>query len=97
MALFYNKPVVIDDLVFYVDAGNKRSFNEDDLAYDGAAVNAQTAFVSAGTSSFVVPVGVTSISAVAVGAGGGGNYTICLLYTSPSPRDVEESRMPSSA
>ena len=23
-------------------------------------------------------------------------YT-CLLYTSPSPRDVEESRMPSSA
>ena len=28
----------------------------------------------------------------------GVNYTIsCLLYTSPSPRDVEESRMPSSA
>ena len=26
-----------------------------------------------------------------------GNLTICLLYTSPSPRDVEESRMPSSA
>ena len=24
-------------------------------------------------------------------------YTLCLLYTSPSPRDVEESRMPSSA
>ena len=23
--------------------------------------------------------------------------TICLLYTSPSPRDVEETRMPSSA
>ena len=28
------------------------------------------------------------------GDGEGGN---CLLYTSPSPRDVEESRMPSSA
>ena len=27
----------------------------------------------------------------------GGEYRICLLYTSPSPRDVEESRMPSSA
>ena len=26
-----------------------------------------------------------------------GNTVICLLYTSPSPRDVEESRMPSSA
>ena len=25
------------------------------------------------------------------------NPTTCLLYTSPSPRDVEESRMPSSA
>ena len=25
------------------------------------------------------------------------HYFICLLYTSPSPRDVEESRMPSSA
>ena len=25
------------------------------------------------------------------------NTDICLLYTSPSPRDVEESRMPSSA
>ena len=24
-------------------------------------------------------------------------YGLCLLYTSPSPRDVEESRMPSSA
>ena len=26
-----------------------------------------------------------------------GVYVCCLLYTSPSPRDVEESRMPSSA
>ena len=25
------------------------------------------------------------------------SFNICLLYTSPSPRDVEESRMPSSA
>ena len=26
-----------------------------------------------------------------------GRMVVCLLYTSPSPRDVEESRMPSSA
>ena len=26
-----------------------------------------------------------------------GEFVLCLLYTSPSPRDVEESRMPSSA
>ena len=25
------------------------------------------------------------------------HMSFCLLYTSPSPRDVEESRMPSSA
>ena len=29
--------------------------------------------------------------------GTNGKYSTCLLYTSPSPRDVEESRMPSSA
>ena len=28
---------------------------------------------------------------------GDGSDGTCLLYTSPSPRDVEESRMPSSA
>ena len=26
-----------------------------------------------------------------------GQYTACLLYTSPSPRDRQKSRMPSSA
>ena len=34
---------------------------------------------------------------VAMGSGAGPNRGGCLLYTSPSPRDVEESRMPSSA
>ena len=29
--------------------------------------------------------------------GGDERLAFCLLYTSPSPRDVEESRMPSSA
>ena len=29
--------------------------------------------------------------------GAGEHLSVCLLYTSPSPRDVEESRMPSSA
>ena len=31
------------------------------------------------------------------GKGGGGRADICLLYTSPSPRDQRGSRMPSSA
>ena len=38
----------------------------------------------------------------AIGVGGGGSNAInhmysCLLYTSPSPRDMRRSRMPSSA
>ena len=32
-----------------------------------------------------------------VGESGSGKSTICLLYTSPSPRDRQKSRMPSSA
>ena len=32
-----------------------------------------------------------------IGFTGNENIQSCLLYTSPSPRDVEESRMPSSA
>ena len=35
--------------------------------------------------------------AIVAGGKGGASDKICLLYTSPSPRDVEESRMPSSA
>ena len=36
--------------------------------------------------------------AIIVWSGGGADWAeACLLYTSPSPRDVEESRMPSSA
>ena len=41
--------------------------------------------------SFAVSLAVYNMLADAIGD------TDCLLYTSPSPRDVEESRMPSSA
>ena len=38
------------------------------------------------------------VSEVALGASAmGGLFYICLLYTSPSPRDRTRSRMPSSA
>ena len=39
----------------------------------------------------------TSIAVALVAVGIGIVIGTCLLYTSPSPRDVEESRMPSSA
>ena len=37
------------------------------------------------------------LEVIVAGAGGAAHLPGCLLYTSPSPRDVEESRMPSSA
>ena len=41
----------------------------------------------------------TAAGATAAGTGGaaGGGHSFCLLYTSPSPRDLSTSRMPSSA
>ena len=47
-----------------------------------------TAVIAAG---FVASAGMAFAETIKVG------YITCLLYTSPSPRDVEESRMPSSA
>ena len=45
--------------------------------------------------------GIPALQAQAIGAGafGGGREGVqfCLLYTSPSPRDRQKSRMPSSA
>ena len=40
-----------------------------------------------------------AVAEIIAGQAGHVNYDVipCLLYTSPSPRDVEESRMPSSA
>ena len=50
---------------------------------------------------FIVPVIILSICnismAIAETPEEKGLRLACLLYTSPSPRDVEESRMPSSA
>ena len=41
---------------------------------------------------------IEEIIGVGIGAPNGNHFTgICLLYTSPSPRDRQKSRMPSSA
>ena len=44
-------------------------------------------------SQQMIDYGSNIVAGVTPGKGG----SFCLLYTSPSPRDVEESRMPSSA
>ena len=40
---------------------------------------------------------IVAMKKTALSAEKAGEFYACLLYTSPSPRDVEESRMPSSA
>ena len=40
---------------------------------------------------------VTNVASETVSSGGHGLCSLCLLYTSPSPRDQRGSRMPSSA
>ena len=72
-----------------------------DPAYCGAkvtAVNSSTEFViNAGVSTvptFYQSGGVAQPALIAPRAS---NHSACLLYTSPSPRDMRRSRMPSSA
>ena len=43
------------------------------------------------------PLQPVQVVAVTGGKGGVGKSNVCLLYTSPSPRDQRGSRMPSSA
>ena len=94
MAIGYNPKVVTSGLKFHIDAANIKSYDANDQGISGEQL-----FTTTGTTTWSVTTGVTEVSAVVVGGGGGGaasDYN-CLLYTSPSPRDVEESRMPSSA
>ena len=62
-----------------------------------SAIRGTPALIHMLIAYYVVPplLGI-SVSPIAAGIGALACNT-CLLYTSPSPRDVEESRMPSSA
>ena len=65
-----------------------------DYKTSGVDIEAGREFVS----EIKQAVEVTHTSNVIEGIGGfGGLFRICLLYTSPSPRDRQKSRMPSSA
>ena len=68
---------------------NGNSLSIDDIA------NAQGRYIEHLTS--FIPEDVRSILDVGCGVGGNAAYLLCLLYTSPSPRDRSLSRMPSSA
>ena len=62
------------------------------IKYGGSAM--QDSFLRKSFARDVVLMKTVGINPVIVHGGG---PQICLLYTSPSPRDVKRSRMPSSA
>ena len=63
------KLIGLNNLVACFDAANFKSYDTNIVSTNE---NAQTTYTTAGSYSFVVPVGITSISAVCVGGGGGG-------------------------
>ncbi len=73
MTTKYNPRIVTDNLVFYVDVANNKSFES--IYYP--SIEAQTVYTTLGGDEFLVPEGVTQISAVCIGGGGaGGSYSI---------------------
>ena len=75
MGLLHSPRIRTDNLLICLDAANVKSF---DVMAGGTGIgftaDAQKAYTTSGTYNFVVPAGITSVSAVVVGAGGGGAY-----------------------
>ena len=59
-----------------------------------AQFRANTKFLN---ETLTIPQGVNAVAVGPLTVTSGNTLTICLLYTSPSPRDLSTSRMPSSA
>ena len=85
-ALFFYFNILIVKLISFADAGSDFLFTSfvPDVGYDQALIN--FAF-----RALPVIIFFSSLIAATYHIG------VCLLYTSPSPRDIGESRMPSSA
>ena len=60
-------------------------------------LNTNDIIFATSTSGYGTIVGNTTMKQVGSSNGMGKVYISCLLYTSPSPRDRQKSRMPSSA
>ena len=67
------------------------------VVLDGGSTVGTASTINFGDNLSVSAIAAGVVTVTASGGGGSGLSNICLLYTSPSPRDVEESRMPSSA
>ena len=74
------------------------TINEDDVTNNG---NSVTEILNSGNADLITDGNANAIEGIAVIAADNSNgefqFRTCLLYTSPSPRDKRQSRMPSSA
>ena len=77
------------DYFFWLDAGASRFFEGYDLSQEYPSKEARESLEGMG-ESFLVQMNTEYYKDLA-------NAKTCLLYTSPSPRDRQKSRMPSSA
>ena len=84
------EPVSAQQLL--ISVGGVMQNPSDDFTVSGTTITFTTA-PSAGLTFFGVLLG----QALSLNTIADGTVTICLLYTSPSPRDLSTSRMPSSA
>ena len=72
-----------------IELNNLLSFGPKDIGLDLLPLNVLIGPNGSGKSNF--------IEAIALMRAAPSDYRDCLLYTSPSPRDRQKSRMPSSA
>ena len=110
MALAHSPRIVRDGLAFYLDAANTKSYPGSGTTWtdisgkgnDGTLTNGPTfssdnlgSIVFDGSNDHIGSIGTATDLGIREGSKSF-SYS-CLLYTSPSPRDLSTSRMPSSA
>ena len=77
MGLVHSPRIRTNNLLICLDAANVKSYDEKSGGTGiGFEADAQKAYTSSGTHNFVVPAGITSVSAVSIGGGGGGAYNM---------------------
>ena len=81
---------------FYNSLNGDRKYDSEDLSrmFDGIIYDG---VIGAVGDTFAVKAGTGNTVNVSSGRAWFNHTWTCLLYTSPSPRDAHESRMPSSA